>query len=630
MGSANIVNPVIWSVSQLIDNLREGKIVLPRYQRAQVWSTAKQKKLIQSILSGYPVGSLLVYENKTDNKWQLIDGLQRATAIEQYYNKPLEFIDLDTLQNESNTIHQSIEEIRKKALEIKLISESESEYIVSAIENWLPRIDPTSSSRYTPFELAKSIVSYYSMANNSITDPQEIILALNDKITQTGLLDQIRKEINIDNYSIPVIVYSGEKKNLPEIFDRVNTEGTKLSKYDVLAAIWYGASDRVVINDSVIKDAIRHKYESIDGSFLVDEAEHETDDYTLYEYLFGIGKYFVDDPTYNILFRGNQNQSAVESFSFTIACIAYHQRLAEIEKLPDVIREKDGLNSKAALDLSAFFEALKESIDFIRDILRPYIGIEFQKPFIAHTEYQICSYITRALIGRYDNNAAWQEKPNWREDRDKLEQAIPQHYLFELMTKTWGNAGDSKLYNNVWSGSEPSDTYTHGYTKDEWISAINNWFNEDLRKRQTARSSIDDVSKVFLKYVYGRIATADEEKQKFDIDHIFPIKLLAQELKKTNDAEGWPMSAIGNLEFLQSDINAKKRTLTLGKYYLGNNNAPKGMTNEKKKEILKRYSLCEDPSTVQIDQQWNESSFLSFIKHREAILEQKILERFNL
>ncbi len=120
--------------------------------------------------------------------------------------------------------------------------------------------------------------------------------ALYAEIKQSRFLDDIKEEVDIDSYSIPVIFYSGEKNNLPEIFDRVNVEGTKLSKYDVLAAVWYGSSSRVQINDSEIKDAIRHKFEQVQQDrFVVDELDSELENYTLYEYLFGVGEYFADE-----------------------------------------------------------------------------------------------------------------------------------------------------------------------------------------------------------------------------------------------------------------------------------------------------------------------------------------------
>lgn len=634
MGFSNLVNPAIWSISQIVDNIKDGKIVLPRYQRAQVWSNSKRRKLIQSIMQGYPIGSLLVYENKDENNWQLIDGLQRATAIERYQKNPLEFVDLGDLIEGSEKLRDSFEVIFDTSVELGLVAECEKDAFFQAVSCWLPGVKISSPSDYNPLALANAIVERCSELGKDFGgEEQETLLAvkLNQAIQSSSFLDQIKEEVNIDSYSIPVVFYSGNKKNLPDIFDRVNVEGTKLSKYDVLAAVWYGSSSRILIDNKAIKDAIQQKYEQVtkDG-FIIDESDHEEDDYTLYEYLFGIGKLLADNPKYEILFKSGRDSTSVESFSFTIACIAYHQKLGEIDKLPDTIREKEGLSENAVIDLSHFFQALQESVNFVCDTLKPYIGIEFQKPFIAHTEYQICSYITRALVGKYDYRFSWKERTNWKNDRKQLEKGIPQHYLYELMTNTWGNAGDSRLYNNVWSGSEPSDAYTHGYTRDEWESAIRTWFNEDLRKKQRSRSSIDAVSKVFLKYIYGTIAQADEEKGRFDIDHIFPVKLLAERLKEDDESEGWPMSAIGNLEFLQSSINQKKNAQTLGDYYNGEGNAPMGMTDKDKREILRRFSLCEDPGSVTFTEGWGEEDFLRFIKQRELILKDKLLKRFDL
>lgn len=66
MGSSNLVNPEVWLVSKIVENIDEKKVILPRYQRAQVWTKKKQKSLIDSMMSGFPIGSLLLYENKAD------------------------------------------------------------------------------------------------------------------------------------------------------------------------------------------------------------------------------------------------------------------------------------------------------------------------------------------------------------------------------------------------------------------------------------------------------------------------------------------------------------------------------------------------------------------------------------
>ncbi len=43
MGSSNLVNPEVWLVSKIVENIDEKKVILPRYQRAQVWTKKKQK-----------------------------------------------------------------------------------------------------------------------------------------------------------------------------------------------------------------------------------------------------------------------------------------------------------------------------------------------------------------------------------------------------------------------------------------------------------------------------------------------------------------------------------------------------------------------------------------------------------
>lgn len=111
MGSSNLVNPEVWLVSKIVENIDEKKVILPRYQRAQVWTKKKQKSLIDSMMSGFPIGSLLLYENKADGTWQLIDGLQRATTIYNYRKSPLEFADFSKLKEKSEKLDEAFDHV---------------------------------------------------------------------------------------------------------------------------------------------------------------------------------------------------------------------------------------------------------------------------------------------------------------------------------------------------------------------------------------------------------------------------------------------------------------------------------------------------------------------------------------
>ncbi len=53
----------------------------PSYQRDNVWSTSDSQLLIDSILRGIPIPSIILTEMETDSKFQIVDGKQRLTAI---------------------------------------------------------------------------------------------------------------------------------------------------------------------------------------------------------------------------------------------------------------------------------------------------------------------------------------------------------------------------------------------------------------------------------------------------------------------------------------------------------------------------------------------------------------------
>ena len=59
---------------------REGQLIVNRrYQRKLVWTLAEKQKLIDSILSAYPIPAILLSENR--GAFEIIDGLQRLHSI---------------------------------------------------------------------------------------------------------------------------------------------------------------------------------------------------------------------------------------------------------------------------------------------------------------------------------------------------------------------------------------------------------------------------------------------------------------------------------------------------------------------------------------------------------------------
>jgi hypothetical protein len=71
-------------VQQLLLNLEKGQLkVAPAYQRQFRWDDARCSQLIESLVLGIPVPNLFMATN-SDSSWEVVDGLQRMSAIVKF------------------------------------------------------------------------------------------------------------------------------------------------------------------------------------------------------------------------------------------------------------------------------------------------------------------------------------------------------------------------------------------------------------------------------------------------------------------------------------------------------------------------------------------------------------------
>lgn len=75
------------SIRDIIDWIRRDKIEIPKFQRHNVWNFNQSSRFIESVLLGLPTPDLFMYRKVVDKveKYVLIDGLQRITTIEQFF-----------------------------------------------------------------------------------------------------------------------------------------------------------------------------------------------------------------------------------------------------------------------------------------------------------------------------------------------------------------------------------------------------------------------------------------------------------------------------------------------------------------------------------------------------------------
>lgn len=78
------INIIPRTIGQLVDKLEYGEILIPSYQRLpDLWSQKKKSRFIESLMLNLPI-PLFYFDEAEDNKWRVIDGLQRISTLEHF------------------------------------------------------------------------------------------------------------------------------------------------------------------------------------------------------------------------------------------------------------------------------------------------------------------------------------------------------------------------------------------------------------------------------------------------------------------------------------------------------------------------------------------------------------------
>lgn len=209
-------------VSTILDHIDSGSMALPEFQRGYVWNRKQVKDLIDSLYRKHPVGSLLVWETKTEtasargdgklsagNVKLILDGQQRITSLYGLIRgKEPKFFDGNNLAFTGLYFNLETQEFEFYApLKMK--------------DNplWV--------------EVTKLMLSGLgTMLSHLITNP---VFEKN----REQYIQRLTDLEGIKNISFHVDEVTGEDKTVDvvvDIFNRVNSGGTKLSKGDLALA----------------------------------------------------------------------------------------------------------------------------------------------------------------------------------------------------------------------------------------------------------------------------------------------------------------------------------------------------------------------------------------------------------
>ena len=207
-------------IQELIDEIRNKDLVLPEFQREYVWTKDQAKKLMDSLIKGYPIGSFLFWKtnnspdlknieiiNDTQKTYQIIlDGQQRLTALylliegeipNFYKEREIEFDPRDLYFNleTSELMYYKPSEMKDNPIWISVI------------------------------KCFKTNINIIEIAQKIKNEPREQLDLIN-RFNNNLLKLKIIKERDIPGQTIPSQATLDESI---DIFDLVNRQGTKLT-----------------------------------------------------------------------------------------------------------------------------------------------------------------------------------------------------------------------------------------------------------------------------------------------------------------------------------------------------------------------------------------------------------------
>lgn len=540
-------------------------IIIPKFQRGLVWKPSKEKDFIRNVLLGYPFGSILIYKTKNEEKFRLIDGLQRMNLLNKYLKDKFEYLDYEYIDDE----------MCRELLNYHYKKNN--------------RNDEIGNDTYEEMliELKKTIfnsIKNHTNVQHDVFDSDSFMLVKSERLNEMlkKIVKRFKDVTNINDLTIPTIIYKGDYSNVPDIFYNLNVGGVKLSKYETFSSLW--GDEKIVIDDDEILNIVKQRYKQLEteSDFEVDDMDEDIDKgITLFEYCYALSEIIKNN--YSILFVGNKKSTDPAGFEMlTMMCGL------QLGNECDVYKVLKNANSKFLCDLK---EIIKKTLNTIVEILKEWIVAKNGKNNITNRTYMIYHMAMSYIKNNYDINCqSFTVKIKKSTTFNQcFERYLPDYYIFDNISNFWSeNRQVSSLKREI---DYDYNRYSCKISKKKWEKVLEQ-FKEDQKKY--LGQSISFESKLFLDYLvkmkiknekYSKDRDRDESYFKVDIDfetkkpiskvdfeHIATIEIILSKYKKYSDIKTiikerkLPVYSLGNMCYLTTHINRSKQGKTIPYY----------------------------------------------------------------
>lgn len=250
----------------LLQGIDDGEVVLPNFQRDFDWTDVEVRALLGTILSGWPIGSLMLIEGSDEFysprpiesappvseevAYIVLDGQQRLTALYQalYGKGPLRYaINLQGARDYSD---------------IDVLDDSLQDFKAVTWDNLYETPQEQWMSGLLPIAALRSASDFYAWRDEAVS--------LDDPDGRTRLTEVYRRFLaGVHNYRIPAVIIHKEIEPaaVARIFERVNRMGMTLGAFDLVVARSFstGFNLRVLWDEARRTHPILQRYLGDDG-----------------------------------------------------------------------------------------------------------------------------------------------------------------------------------------------------------------------------------------------------------------------------------------------------------------------------------------------------------------------------
>ena len=593
-----------------------GKIEIPRFQRGLVWDKEKKRGFINTLKAGLPIGVLLL-SRADGGKYRVIDGLQRFSTMVDYasdyfkYIDPSEITDTNIMSvilasDQAANFYEAFPD--KKREEFR---EDIRKIIVSNIRTGRNK-NLHQISKDICNQLIETLPYFCKNDAWNISDPAYVIV------------HDFSENSTIDDVDLPLIIFNSENiEELATVFQKLNQEGVKLSKYDVLAAKWHDKYITICGDEAFVRLIIK-KYEYEREKSSIDIADYDpetllkTGKLTLYEYAFAFGKELTEKCS--LLFNVKKDDSKADSIGFLLLAELMGVSYQNIGKLDEIIE------SHKKMDFKKLKDAIIETAKMVQNTLDDFIVAPTKKKnsLACHSELQLASYIAILFKLRYDISieAGLVSKGNRAKEIKEFNHYLHRHYLYDILRGYWGGAGDTKLEAIIddFNTNPAVCRYFKDVDRVSFETVVHEWLIESNRKTQLTNVSTE--TKLFLNYLLRTSVKLEPgTKTEYDIEHCVPQKVLKDFF--IDQGRAVPVSAPCNLVYIPKLENRSKGELT---YYQKQELDATTYSLNAKALCDLSYPLPEELAFVKSTDTITVENYQNFLDEREKFISRQFIK----